>query len=310
MAHPELTTLPAPTELVFSFGTLLDETVQQSLFGTRVNMVGDSLIGHGTIEIVITDRDVIAKSGKDVHLGLVRREGDTVSGGLLALSPDELAAADAYEVDAYARRRVTTSAHGQAWCYVSADPLNVAERIALIGDSIAYGRCTPDGGWAARVASRHIARDEENNRFFNLSWPGATMGEVLDAAKAEVSARRADTVLVAAGINDLLHADGRDGTQVNQDVIARLESFCDAMELQGRRVVVMSPNWADATVISGLQLGEILDLRESLRSWCQRTFRDFLDTWNVLADRPTLFSDGLHPTTEGHQLLAEAVGSF
>ncbi|WP_309485691.1 MULTISPECIES: GDSL-type esterase/lipase family protein [Micrococcaceae] len=310
MVHPERTTTSAPADLVFSFGTLLDEKVQQSLFGTRLNTVKDSLIGHGTTEVVITDLDVIAKSGKNVHLGLVRREGNSVSGGLLALTPDQLATADAYEVGAYARRRVPTGAHGQAWCYVSAEPLAVAERIALIGDSIAYGRCTPEGGWAARVASRHIARDEENNRFFNLAWPGATMLEVLDAAEAEVSARRADTILVAAGINDLLHVEGRSGAKVSQDVIARLESFCDAMESQGRRVVVMSPNWVDTTVIPGLHLDEILDLRESMRSWCQRTFRDFLDTWNVLADRPALFSDGIHPSTEGHRLLAEAVGSI
>lgn len=305
MAQPEP---PASTELVFSFGTLLDERLQQSLFGYRVDMVEDSLIGHGTTEVVIADTDVIAKSGKKVHLGLVRREGGAVPGCRLALSPDELAAADAYEVDAYVRRRVRTAVHGQAWCYLSAAPLNAAERIALIGDSIAYGRCTSDGGWAARVASRHISRDEANNRFFNLAWPGATMLSILNAAEAEVAARRADTVLVAAGINDLLHPDGRDGVEVGQDVIARLEAFCDAMELQGRRVVVMSPNWVDTTVVPSLQLDEILDLRESLRSWCERTFRDFLDTWDVLADRPALFSDGIHPTAEGHRLLAEAVG--
>ncbi|MGO4383385.1 hypothetical protein [Specibacter sp. RAF43] len=50
-------------------------------------------------------------------------------------------------------------------------------------------------------------------------------------------------------------------------------------------------------------------MRETLRSWCERTFRDFLDTCDVLADRPALFSDGLHPTSEGHRLLAEAVGN-
>ena len=309
MAHPEPPVTSARNELVFSFGTLLDEKVQHSLFGYRVDTLEDSLIGHGTTEVVITDLDVIAKSGKNVHLGLVRRESDAVLGGLLALSPDELAAVDAYEVDAYVRRRVPTGAHGQAWCFVSADPLNAAERIALIGDSIAYGRCTQDGGWAARVAWRHIACDEENNRFFNLAWPGATMLEILDVAGAEVSARRADTILVAAGINDLLHADGRDEAQVREDVIAGLESFCEAMELEGRRVVVMSPNWVDTTVIAGLYLGDVLELRESMRSWCRRTFRDFVDTWDVLADRPSLFSDGVHPTAEGHRLLAEAVGS-
>ncbi|MDK1327929.1 GDSL-type esterase/lipase family protein [Arthrobacter sp. zg-Y1143] len=307
MVQPEARAASSSTELVFSFGTLSDEQLQRSLFGHRVNMVEDSLVGHGTTEVVITDTDVIAKSGKKVHPGLIRREGDTVPGWLLALSPDELAAADAYEVDSYVRRRVSTGTRGQAWCYVSANPLNAAERIALIGDSIAYGRCTPDGGWAARVAARHITRDEVNNRFFNLAWPGATILEALDAAEAEATARRADTVLVAAGLNDLLHADGRDGAQVRHDVITALEAFCEAMELHGRRVVVMSPNWVDTTVMPSLRLDDILDLRETLRSWCERTFRDFLDTWDILADQPTLLSDGIHPTAEGYRLLAEAV---
>ncbi|MEC5204535.1 hypothetical protein [Arthrobacter sp. MP_M7] len=45
--------------------------MQQSMFGTRVNMVKNSLIGHGTTEVVITDLYVIATSGKNVYLGLV-----------------------------------------------------------------------------------------------------------------------------------------------------------------------------------------------------------------------------------------------
>ena len=43
------------------------------------------------------------------------------------------------------------------------------------------------------------------------------MLEVLDAAEADVSARRVDTVLMAPGINDLIHADGRSGAQVSQE---------------------------------------------------------------------------------------------
>lgn len=294
------------TEKVFSFGTLLDPKVQQALFGRQVDVATAEILGHGTTEVRITDPAVIATSGKDLHLGLIRREGDSVKGGLLALTPEELATADAYEVADYARRRVSTRDGGQAWCYVSAAPLVVAERIALIGDSIAYGRTTAEGGWASQVAARHVADDEERRRFFNLAWPGALLGEVLEAATLEVSARRADTILVAAGINDILHSTSGFGEVVGRGLMNRLDQFATLMEAQGRRIVVMSPNWLDSSVI-GVELADVEALREALRSWCTDTFRDFIDTWPVLENRPDLLTDGIHPGSGGHARLARAV---
>lgn len=291
MDRAESTAASVPPELVFSFGTLLDEKVQQSIFGRRVKMFKDSLTGHGTTEIVITDPEVIAKSGKNIHLGLFRREGDTVSGGLLALTVDELAAADAYEVDAYARRRVRTTTRGRAWCYVSADPLDVAERIALLGDGSICEQRLQDGGWTRQIASLHINRNREDNRFFKLACPGATMDEILDAAETEVPALRADTVLVPVGIIDPLHAGRGIGEEKINSIIVRLGAFCGAMESQGRRVVIVGLNWAETSVISDLNLDEILELREILRSWCERTFRDFHDTWDVTVEQPALLHD-------------------
>lgn len=294
------------TEQLFSFGTLLDPKVQQALFGRQVETTPDELLGHGTTTVRITDPEVIATSGKETHLGLVRREGDVVTGGVLALTPTELAAADAYEVADYARRRVKTRDGGQVWCYVASDPLAVAERIALIGDSIAYGRTTPDGGWAARVATRHIAEDEERRRFFNLAWPGALLGEVLDAATREVPARRADTVLIAAGINDILHATHGTGQLVSNDLLGPLENFAAQMDAQGRRVVIMGPNWLDSSRID-IDLADVHDLREALRSWSETSSHDFVDTWTALENRPDLLTDGIHPDAQGHNRLAQTV---
>ncbi|WP_102157418.1 GDSL-type esterase/lipase family protein [Zhihengliuella halotolerans] len=291
-------------ERVFSFGTLLDPKVQQALFGRQIETTSDELLEHGTTTIQITDPEVIATSGKEIHLGLVRREGDTVKGGVLTLTPAELATADAYEVADYARRRVTTRNGGQVWCYVSSDPLAVAERIALIGDSIAYGHPTQNSGWAAQVAAQHTAEDEEHRRFVNLARPGALLGEVLDAATMEVPNHRSDTVLVAAGINDILRSTPGSGEFVSKGLIDHLDNFATLMEMQGRRIVVMSPNWLDNSRI-GVDLADVQALREALRSWCRISSRDFLDTWTVLENRPDFFTDGIQPSAEGHTRLAQ-----
>nr|WP_245190375.1 GDSL-type esterase/lipase family protein [Leucobacter exalbidus] len=279
-----------------------------SLFGREPEVIADEILGHGTTAVPITDPEVIATSGIATHLGLVRRVGDSVAGGIITLTTEELAAADAYEVSAYARRRVMTRDGGAAWCYVSAAPLAVAERIALIGDSIAYGRTTPTGGWAAAVAADHILVNEERNRFFNLAWPGARLTEVLDAAAHEVVARRADTICVAAGINDLLHSPSGAVEQVVQGLVERLDLFAGRMEAQGRRVVVLSPNWLDSALID-IDISDVHALRAALQSWCASTHRDFIDSWNVLENRPELLTDGIHPGAEGHALLARAIAA-
>lgn len=293
---------PRPHAL-FSFGTLLDERVQKTLFGQTVPRTSDALAGHTTRPIRITDPEVIATSGLDVHLTLERRIGAEVQGGVLHLTDADLAAADDYEVDDYVRRRARLSSGASAWAYLDARPLRSASRIVIVGDSIAYGRCDPQGGWAARLATGHIARDETDNRVFNLAVPGATLAEVAEQTPALLPARLPDTLMVAAGINDVAAAGNGP---------ARLEESLDALAAtalaHGARLVVVGPLWLDddrAPDHDGLSFTRerASVLRESLRSWCTAHRIDHLDLWEPLRGRPDLLADGLHPTPEGHDML-------
>ncbi len=65
---------------------------------------------------------MIALSGEAVHKMLIPTDNkkDTVDGMVFDLTPEELAQADAYEVDAYKRVRVKLRHTGEAWAYVSA----------------------------------------------------------------------------------------------------------------------------------------------------------------------------------------------
>ncbi|GLW69749.1 hypothetical protein Kpho02_20480 [Kitasatospora phosalacinea] len=293
---------PRPHAL-FSFGTLLDERVQQALFGQAVPRTPDALAGHATRSLRITDPEVVATSGLDVHLTLERRIGAEVRGAVLHLTDADLAAADAYEVDDYVRRRVRLSSGASAWAYLDARPLRPASRIVIVGDSIAYGRCDPRGGWAARLAAGHIARNETDHRVFNLAVPGATLAEVAEQTPALLPARLPDTLVVAAGINDA--AAVGDGP-------ARWEESLDALaataRAHGARLVVVGPLWLDeerAPRYDGLSFtrARASALREGLRAWTTAHHVDHLDLWEPLRDRPDLLADGLHPTPEGHDLL-------
>ncbi|MCX4807936.1 GDSL-type esterase/lipase family protein [Streptomyces sp. NBC_01214] len=313
------------THTLFSFGTLMDERVQTALFGRAVPTSPASLAGYTTRPLKITDPAVIAASGLDVHLILERRLGASVEGAVLHLTDRELAEADAYEVDDYTRRRVVLSSGKSAWAYLDAKPLRPAERIVIVGDSIAYGRCDPRGGWAGHLAAAHIAGNETERRLFNLAVPGSTLADVSEQTPALLAARRPDTLLVAAGINDsavpLADAQGEADTRTDADAdadgtagFAQLTGSLDALAAtaldHNARLVVAGPSWLDedrTRAYEGLRFtrARALALRTFLRAWCGANHIDHLDLWEPLRERSDLLVDGLHPTAEGHRALYE-----
>ncbi|MGY4387338.1 GDSL-type esterase/lipase family protein [Streptomyces sp. TE12347] len=317
------------THTLFSFGTLRDERVQTALFGGAVPTSPAALAGYTTRPLKITDPAVIAASGLDVHLILERRLGATVEGAVLHLTDQELAAADAYEVDDYTRRRVVLSSGATTWAYLDAKPLRPAERIVVVGDSIAYGRCDPRGGWAGHLAAAHIARNEAERRLFNLAVPGSTLADVGEQTPALLAARRPDTLLVAAGINDSAVPAAGTTAQADADLPAGSSSASDSEETadfarltgsldtlaatalgHNARLVVAGPSWLDedrTRDYEGLRFtrARALALRAFLRAWCEANHIDFLDLWEPLRERTELLVDGLHPSAEGHRALYE-----
>lgn len=107
---------------LFSYGTLRLPEVQAELFGRAVPTADDALPGWRLDWLAITDPAVIAVSGTDRHP--VLRPGapeDRVEGSCLLLDDRELARADEYEVDDYARVPVVLASGARAWAYVAAD---------------------------------------------------------------------------------------------------------------------------------------------------------------------------------------------
>ena len=108
------------SELLFSYGTLQQETVQRATFGRKLAGVADMLVGYKRSMVEITDPEVIATSGKTHHpiVAYSGVEADRISGTVFEITPAELAAADAYEVDAYERVQTVLASGRVAWVYV------------------------------------------------------------------------------------------------------------------------------------------------------------------------------------------------
>ncbi|HUD91933.1 gamma-glutamylcyclotransferase family protein [Sphingobium sp.] len=93
--------------LLFSYGTLRQPEVQKALFGRHVEGTPDALPGFRQRMIEISDPDVIAKSGTRWHPMVEPSDdpADAVGGLVFRLTSQDIASADAYEVD-YVRREV------------------------------------------------------------------------------------------------------------------------------------------------------------------------------------------------------------
>ncbi|MBM7050592.1 SGNH/GDSL hydrolase family protein [Rothia sp. ZJ1223] len=293
---------------LFSFGTLLDPAVQQYVFGSTLTHSRGSLANMHFTEVPINDPAVIAASGLAVHRGLASHLGSSIDGGLLALSSEQLTQADAYEVSAYARRRVLTTDGNQAWAYLNARPLASAERIGIIGDGIAYGRSDARGGWAQLLHSTHLARNEDRHRLWNFAIPGEKLSNLADYAPAELARRSIDTVIIGAGINDLIA--GTSSAALLQEV----ENLCTILEVEGRRPVVLTPLWLNTEQAAqdfgvSVSLSTVLDYRNLLLTWGTRTYRDVIDLYPVLEELPEYLIDGIHPDAGGHELIYQALST-
>jgi len=110
------------TESLFTYGTLQLPEVQLDTFGHRVDGTEDALAGYRLEWTDIADDRVAQLSGLDRHPILRRTDDprDRVFGRVLHLTPEELDAADEYEVSLYRRASVVLASGIRAWVYVAA----------------------------------------------------------------------------------------------------------------------------------------------------------------------------------------------
>jgi len=107
---------------IFSYGTLRQTEVQLANYGRLLTGTSDALLGYRLEPLEISDPHVVEISGKAVHTIACASGGseDRVDGTVFEISEEELAATDAYEVDAYARVEALLESGRTAWVYVGA----------------------------------------------------------------------------------------------------------------------------------------------------------------------------------------------
>ena len=108
--------------LLFSYGTLQLRSVQLANFGRELKGRPDAMVGWHRAMVEITDPEVLRQSG-ETHHPIVSPSGDPadeVPGMVFEITPEELIAADSYEVADYKRMLGRLKSGADAWVYVKA----------------------------------------------------------------------------------------------------------------------------------------------------------------------------------------------
>ncbi|MBO6531787.1 MAG: gamma-glutamylcyclotransferase [Muricauda sp.] len=97
-------------EYLFSYGTLQDPQVQESVFGRWLNGKTDAVTGFQKMENAVYGRyPIVAHTGNPKH---------KVKGMAYEVSAVDLKKADRYETEAYKRELFTLESGAKAWIYV------------------------------------------------------------------------------------------------------------------------------------------------------------------------------------------------
>jgi gamma-glutamylcyclotransferase (GGCT)/AIG2-like uncharacterized protein YtfP len=103
---------------LFSYGTLQLDNVQIASFGRLLEGRDDAMPRYRKDAVEITDPE--AASGFHPIVVPSDDPSDAVEGKVFRITPEELAAADRYEVSDYKRIEVTLKSGLVAWVYVKA----------------------------------------------------------------------------------------------------------------------------------------------------------------------------------------------
>ena len=101
------------TEYLFAYGTLLKETLQESLYSRVLQAADDKLSGY--------QKSAIKVAGRYPSLMYTAEDAHFVSGKVMTLTGAELLKTDTYEGAAYFRKKVVLESGKNAWVYLGKD---------------------------------------------------------------------------------------------------------------------------------------------------------------------------------------------
>ncbi len=188
-------------------------------------------------------------------------------------------------------------------------------RLCIFGDSITWGANDFEyGGWAAHLKNYLYRKDESD--VYNLGISGDVTTQTLRRIDGEASARRAEAIIFALGVNDSAYVKSKNARWTPRDEFKKnLKLLHEKARMFTEGIFFIGLTPLDETKLQPAPFATDYyydaksrdEYNEYTRAFCEEKSIPFISMEGVL----TLddLSDGLHPNTDGHKKMFEKVTS-
>lgn len=193
------------------------------------------------------------------------------------------------------------------------------KKICIWGDSIVYGAGDFDlGGWANRL-TLYLRKKDRAHRVYNLGISGEISSETLKRFKVEAEAREPKTIIFAIGINDTVYLEKDKKVRIDiaefknniKELINKARKFSnDIIFLNFTPVDESKTNPIPWHTDRSYNNQRIEEYNKELYKIANENNLKIIDIYNIfkaVKDYKKLLYDGLHPNSEGHELIFNAV---
>ena len=195
----------------------------------------------------------------------------------------------------------------------------------IFGDSITQGYWDDKGGWADRVKASVLAKDiahgfSSYHGVHNLGIDGNTTRQVIDRFEHEMQARLwpgSDYgVIFSVGTNDTVFRAQGDFDSTPERYREELAILSQQARKLTPRVAFLNLCPVDEALTNPLPnsstgkcyTNERIDkFNEALRDFCETNGLTLIDIHSQFTQHDNILADGLHPNSDGHQIIVESV---
>ncbi len=191
-------------------------------------------------------------------------------------------------------------------------PVLGVERILALGDSLTYGvvsrlravRAISGDNYAAKLQTLLSERYfDQDPMVFNSGVPGERAAQI--AARYGTALRESDAqvLILLAGANDLVG----EGARAIPSVVRSIEVIARDAQARGVEVILSTLPPQRPGTLRGTASAEVVSLNAEIIGLCSRYRVHCADIYTAFGGEqsPLIGADGLHPTMEGYDRMAE-----
>jgi len=204
-------------------------------------------------------------------------------------------------------------------------------KIIVFGDSIAHGvGDTKEGGWVQKLKNfldeETLSESENKYTIYNLGVPGNTTEDLLGRFEFETEqGLKGDeenlVFIFAIGINDSQFIHSKNNLRFSlEEYRKNLEKLLDLAKNFSSKIIFLGLTPVDETKTTPIPwnvdksyMNEYIQkFDNTLRQFCEENKVYFVEIFKSFTenDYNKLLEDGLHPNTEGHNIIFRAIKNF